>query len=46
MNLGLPDLRSLPQSTELAAIEWYRHIDDTPVWYTMTSSSCGMLVLW
>ncbi|HWH51829.1 MAG TPA: hypothetical protein VN651_09840 [Gemmatimonadaceae bacterium] len=46
MNLGQPDLRSLPQPTELAGIEWYPHIDETPVEYTMTNSGCGVLVLW
>lgn len=46
MSLGQPDLRSLPQPTELAGIEWYPHIDETPVEYTMTNSGCGVLVLW
>ena len=46
MNMGQTDLRSLPQPSELAGIEWYPHIDEIPVEYSMTSSGCGVLVLW
>ena len=45
-NLGQPDLRSLPQPTDLAGVEWYPHIDETPVEYSMVSHGCGVLVLW
>lgn len=46
MNIGQPDLSSLPPPTELAGIEWYPHPEEAPPEYSMTTTGCGVLVLW